>query len=284
MVIHGKKIIIKYNGTAIAAAKSCSVNIGTDMQEVSSASDGQWEHYIAGRKSWSFSTDHLVVPSQKTYHMIEAVSVSNGSTDHPRIIADGVVTTSNLQSRGVALSVYNLTSGAYVLAGTSVFDTYNDPTGEGASFVGMLTAVDSGAIVVITSFDSLSITSAMRTALLSGFTNLTEADIPLITSQRGAFVLIGRKAAQAICMSNIGEDNNVHVSLNINKEGFPLSCTPTKDILTKSGAVFNVVIQTEGYALDVLRGSAICNKADIKSNTSNLLQGSFSFKGTGPLT
>ena len=60
MILHGKNIILKMNGMAIAAAKSCEVNVSAGTIPTASPSDGAWESSIPGRKSWSASCSHLV--------------------------------------------------------------------------------------------------------------------------------------------------------------------------------------------------------------------------------
>lgn len=60
MILQGKNLIVKANGEVIAAAKSCTLNIDCEIIKVSSPTDGQWEHIIAGMKSWSVSTTHLL--------------------------------------------------------------------------------------------------------------------------------------------------------------------------------------------------------------------------------
>lgn len=62
-VIHGRNLIIKMNGTAIAGAKSCEINIQCDDIEIASASQGSWRDFIAGRKEWSVSCGHLIPAS-----------------------------------------------------------------------------------------------------------------------------------------------------------------------------------------------------------------------------
>lgn len=64
MILQGKNLIVKANGEVIAAAKSCTLNIECDLIKVSSPTDGQWEHIIAGMKSWSVSTTHLLKMEQ----------------------------------------------------------------------------------------------------------------------------------------------------------------------------------------------------------------------------
>ena len=70
MFIKGKDVILKMGGTAIAAAKSCDVNIQADLIKVSSPTDGGWEHSIAGRKSWSASCSHLVTQIANSAAMV----------------------------------------------------------------------------------------------------------------------------------------------------------------------------------------------------------------------
>lgn len=60
MILQGKNLIVKADGDVIAAAKSCTLNIDCETIKVSSPTDGQWEHIIAGMKSWSVSTSHLL--------------------------------------------------------------------------------------------------------------------------------------------------------------------------------------------------------------------------------
>lgn len=60
MIIHGKDIIIKADGEAIAAATSCELDVSADVIKTASPTDGQWQHGIAGRKSWRASCNHLV--------------------------------------------------------------------------------------------------------------------------------------------------------------------------------------------------------------------------------
>lgn len=60
MIIHGRNLIITAGGVAIAAAKSCSIDVDAEMLKVASADDGQWEHSIPGRKSWDVTTNHLL--------------------------------------------------------------------------------------------------------------------------------------------------------------------------------------------------------------------------------
>ena len=60
MIIHGKDILIKADGEVIAAATSCELDISAEVIKTASPTDGQWQHGIAGRKSWRATCNHLV--------------------------------------------------------------------------------------------------------------------------------------------------------------------------------------------------------------------------------
>ena len=59
-IILGRDILVKLNGTAVAAAKSCELDISCDLIEVSSPFDGIFKKYITERKSWSVSVGKFV--------------------------------------------------------------------------------------------------------------------------------------------------------------------------------------------------------------------------------
>ena len=61
MIIHGKDIIIMAGGTAIAAAKSCEIDVKTDLLEVSSPDTGKAHAFIPGRYTWTVTTSHLLI-------------------------------------------------------------------------------------------------------------------------------------------------------------------------------------------------------------------------------
>ena len=61
MIIHGRNLIVKVGGVAVAGARSCDVNVECDEQEVSSATSSKWREFIAGRNSWTVQCSGLVV-------------------------------------------------------------------------------------------------------------------------------------------------------------------------------------------------------------------------------
>lgn len=70
MILHGRNLIIKVGGVAIAAAKSCDISVKAKEIPVSAPSGGQWEHSVIGRKSWSVSTNQLVTSIVRPLSMV----------------------------------------------------------------------------------------------------------------------------------------------------------------------------------------------------------------------
>ena len=70
MILQGRNLVIKADGVAIAAAKSCSVKVSVNKIPVASASNPQWEYSRLDKKSWSVSTNQLVMSLVKSYQMV----------------------------------------------------------------------------------------------------------------------------------------------------------------------------------------------------------------------
>lgn len=103
MILHGSNLIVKAGGTAIAAAKSCVVDVQAEEIEVSSPLTGTWRTYIAGRKSWNINVSGLV----------QAQNVA--LPDHLRNI---------LEWGGQTLSLSVELSGAQLIQGALPFDGF----------------------------------------------------------------------------------------------------------------------------------------------------------------
>lgn len=70
MILHGRNLIIKVGGVAIAAAKSCDINVQCEEIETASPSTGAWRTAITGRKSWSVTTNQLVTSLVRPLSMV----------------------------------------------------------------------------------------------------------------------------------------------------------------------------------------------------------------------
>ena len=75
MILHGRNFIIKVGGVAIAAAKSCDINVQCEETETASPSTGAWRTAIIGRKSWQVTCGQLVTSIVRPISMV-ATTVS----------------------------------------------------------------------------------------------------------------------------------------------------------------------------------------------------------------
>lgn len=90
MVIHGRNLIIKMatgneTPTAIAGAKSCRIQVNSEDIETASSSQQVWREFIAGRKDWVVSCDHLLpktgTPLKSSAAMVGATVTLSMQTD-----------------------------------------------------------------------------------------------------------------------------------------------------------------------------------------------------------
>lgn len=91
MILHGRNLIIKGNGNApfIAAAKSCTISVDNDMEEVASATQGSWREFMRGRRGWEISLSHLLSRGKWNARLLDSgpftvyVAVSGGAQQLP---------------------------------------------------------------------------------------------------------------------------------------------------------------------------------------------------------
>ena len=70
MILHGRNLIIKADGKAIAAAKSCDINVQCEEIETATANGGPWRTALTGRKSWSVTTNQLVTSLVRPFSIV----------------------------------------------------------------------------------------------------------------------------------------------------------------------------------------------------------------------
>lgn len=118
MVIHGRKIIVKAGGTAIAGAKSCEIIIDGDQIEVASPTTGTWRDFIAGRKEWSVTCGHLIpasgTPLKSNAAMVNTVVTLTIETDMTGDTLTGQAIVETWKASG---TVGNLATGTFQFRG-----------------------------------------------------------------------------------------------------------------------------------------------------------------------
>ena len=118
MVIHGKKIIVKVGGTAIAGAKSCEISIKGDQIETASPTTGEWRDFISGRKEWSVTCGHLIpaigTPLKSNAAMVNTVVTLIVETDMTGDTLTGQAIVETWKASG---TVGNLATGTFQFRG-----------------------------------------------------------------------------------------------------------------------------------------------------------------------
>ena len=287
MILHGKNLIISANGSVIAGAKSCDIEVDCDTIPTSSPTDGQWEHRIVGRKSWKVSTSHLVPLETEPSHIIKAVGTCNkdGNIHSSYHIIDGMRYEGG--TRGLSIFSYYWYAGThssqFIPSWQASFDTYGDISNCQAMINAMNSNIDNGDLVVITSYDAYAMTAALAQAISTKLGIPLESMPEVNPGQRASFALAGIAGDRGIAFANMNEGSEVRAELLLNFTRSAITRTPVKDMLTKPGTTLTLQIQTDGLAADRLTGTAICKTARVTASLQNLIQGSFRFEGTGPL-
>ena len=115
MIIHGRNLIVKIGNVAIAAAKSCDLQVDCEEIEVASPDTGAWRQYVAGRKSWQVNTGHLVTAvatNAAKVGTIVTLTFQVGST------TDTLTGSALVRSWKVSGAVGNLAQGSFQFLGS----------------------------------------------------------------------------------------------------------------------------------------------------------------------
>ena len=106
------------NGQAIAGTKSDEIQVDCETIEIASATDQDWVHVLAGRKSWSLNVGWLVLANQDVRKVLLA-----GSVVTIKIKARGESDSSGLQGAAILKTVKitavrgNLANGSFAFVG-----------------------------------------------------------------------------------------------------------------------------------------------------------------------
>lgn len=293
MVIHGKDLIILANGTPLAASKSCTIDIDVEAIKVSDATDGQWEHNIAGRKSWDVTTNHLVLSS----HLVDDTIVAKAfAHDGISIPFNSFVSTKGgtVSFGGRGLNVVRFRTHAPYIPNANVvnYDTYGDDATGAEEEAERLddwlnntyADLDDHYPIAIVSYDAFGMFGFLRNTIESTL-SVDMSVVPLERS-RGALVVIGCYDWDAgmmcyvppIDVSGSSAQTKMHLY-----GGVPATDHAVKDMLQKAGQQFDLRWQTEGMVFDTMHGKALCKQAKITATKGNLIAGSFKWVGNGKL-
>lgn len=123
MILKGKDLIVLVDGKAIAMSKSCTITVNADTIEYASPDQGKWKYYLAGRKSWSISTTHLVKADTKDATPLKEALARVGKSYTLRVTNsacpnDTVTGKANVTSAKVTATNGNLAQGSFTFKGS----------------------------------------------------------------------------------------------------------------------------------------------------------------------
>lgn len=286
-MLQGRNLIIAINGSTIAAAKSCSVDVQADTIKVSSPADGAWEHIIAGRKSWQVQTSHLMPNNRDQFTPVTASSPAWGKAGVPTVTI-GAARYESQAARGLHLMRLHKVNGTWRLD-TTVYDTYSDDTAI-TNMVDAITAGDStwgeDEIICICSFDAWRLTEPIRTKI-STVLQVAAEEIPLATTPTNKQVaIIGTRGngSRGIGLTSEAAVAGTHVSAWYGENKIQVPATVLKNSLQRVGTEVTLRMQIDGNGMDYVTGQAIVSAFKSQGSIGNLLTGAFTFKGNGPLS
>ena len=121
MIYHGRNLIVSIDGTAIAAAKTCTIDVQGDTIETSTPMDGRFRTFEPGRITWSVSVGKLVTDDEdttplKTYTAMvgQKATVTFGMRDTADTLTGQVIIT----QWKVTGTLPNLVEGSFGFRGT----------------------------------------------------------------------------------------------------------------------------------------------------------------------
>jgi hypothetical protein len=282
-MLQGRNLIIAINGSTIAAAKSCSVEVQADTIKVSSPTDGAWEHIIAGRKSWQVQTSHLMPNAASAYSVEGMAQANNGvTTPAPSTLRVGIHTYTIAQ-RGLTLYGINTDGSNAVLIGN--VDTYVNTDTACQQFADLITGTSYVQLAIV-SYDAYGMTDALKTVIASNLhVDMTGVQMGAC---RDALVVIGDKGdTRAGIMQyhheEVGVGGTARASLNFYNTNGINPATILKPYIGKVGTEVTLRMQVDGYGNDYVTGQAIVTAFKSQGSIGNLLTGAFTFKGNGPL-
>jgi hypothetical protein len=282
-MLQGRNLIIAINGSTIAAAKSCSVDVQADTIKVSSPTDGAWEHIIAGRKSWQVQTSHLMPNVMQRYPVIEAGTKAwneDGTKAHVTAAGRQFAVTA---LKGITAMCLRIVNGVWERVWTNTYDT--EDADELAALIHDIDYYgEANDVRVLTGVDAFTINSALQDKIASAL-NIPEENIP-IASGHGTFTAIGsmKEGTHGICCYAQGQVGAAHCKAYYIDNSIISIANLLKTYIGKVGTEVTLRMQVDGFGNDYVTGSAIVTAFKSQGSIGNLLTGAFTFKGNGPLS
>ena len=278
--------MVMADGVVIAASKSCTVNVECDDIPVSSPTDGQWEHVIAGRKKWKVTTNHLVVNPSGQYPVIEVTSpVWGDNTARGSITFGGQTYSFTSPSIGIGVFGISITNGVMEVYPEGWYDT-REASGITDCISAIESAVSNNTLVVLVCHDTCVINADLRT-VISTRLGIPSERIPLVSDTMVSLAAIGNQNAngKGIIVVNTGRHNRAHCKASFVEGAYISALEPrVKQFLLRVGSTVMLSMQIDNAGTDYLSGQALCTATTMTATNGNLLTGGITWKGSGPLT
>ena len=127
----GNNLIVTWNDsgnqTVIAGTRTNELQCDGEQLEVCSATDEQWKHFLAGRKTWSVNVSFLLLADG--IDIKAALKVNNTYTLYFRKCSGGgVYGNAILKSFKASAPINGLSNGSFVFQGTGALSDYTPST------------------------------------------------------------------------------------------------------------------------------------------------------------
>lgn len=290
MILQGKNLVISRSvpTPVLAASKSCDVWVDAKTIDVAPRTNAQWEECLFERKSWQVTTNHLVQTPVDPDFWAQATSSAGDSGSSVTVSTPKGTATSSMKGL-IIFSIAENASPAYVTHvdtyGTSQDDYESRCEYFRQTLISIAGSQDYPHLVIVSNYeyglttdlieaieDSLGVASGVLTA--GRFTNKCLIIISGKMMQLGSAYTIQTTATTADTGKMLMNGGKV------------MSEQVLKDCIDLVGqtVTLNMELNLPGIRTTKVSGSAVVKTLRVTGTVGNLLQGSFSFKGTGPLT
>lgn len=128
----GNNIIVAADNKVICGTKANAIQCDCETIEIASATDSQWVHKIAGRKSWSVSVDFLLVAASSGNMSVSIGNLLSVGSAYTLIIktrnGGGVQGSAILKTMDLRGAVGSLATGSWKFEGNGPLEQYPTPT------------------------------------------------------------------------------------------------------------------------------------------------------------
>ena len=290
MNVKGNDIVLRLDGQVLAAAKSCEINASCDLIEIINPfnpDSAEYRSFMAGRKEWFITSNHLLVNQAKSLVSIMAKGTSHNGLnagDAATVRIGQIVRTFN--QRGLHVLKFSVNGSNFNVMSANIYDTYTNDV-DIDNMIDELNNLSATEMVAIVSYDAFKLTTALQNIIVSKL-NIDRVFVPLVnTGYRTSFAAIGGPGYTAGAATyNTNPGGSVITRLEMVDTYAQISRMPTSftDALQYVGKTFSVQFGIDGYSHSFYQGHVICIQFRVTGSKNTLAQGSFQFRGTGAIT